>query len=27
MVIATHDHMVIDAADSLAELDHGRRIR
>jgi putative ABC transport system ATP-binding protein len=27
MVIATHDPMVIDAANSLAELDHGRRIR
>jgi len=27
MVIATHDPMVIGAADSVAELDHGRRIR
>lgn len=27
MVIATHDPLVIDAADSLAELDHGRRVR
>jgi len=27
MVIATHDALVIDAADSVAELDHGRRIR
>ena len=27
MVIATHDPLVIDAADTLAQLDHGRRIR
>lgn len=27
MVIASHDHMVIDAADLVVELDHGRRVR
>ena len=27
MVIATHDPMVIEAGDVIAELDHGRRIR
>lgn len=27
MVIATHDPMVIEAADAVAELDHGRRVR
>ena len=27
MVIASHDHMVIDAADMVVELDHGRRVR
>jgi ABC-type lipoprotein export system ATPase subunit len=27
MVIATHDPMVIEAGDAIAELDHGRRVR
>ena len=27
MIIATHDPMVIEAADAVAELDHGRRVR
>ena len=27
MVIASHDHMVVDAADLVVELDHGRRTR
>ena len=27
MVIASHDHMVIDAADLIVELDHGRRVQ
>jgi putative ABC transport system ATP-binding protein len=27
MVIASHDHMVIDAGDLIVELDHGRRVR